>query len=72
MGALGTLTLNVMAMTWTLKARQDPSRAMVRVAATILVSAAALARVLAGLGVFDPQVLFVMASIIWSLSLIHI
>jgi uncharacterized protein involved in response to NO len=65
-GALGTLTLNVMAMTWTLKARQDPSRARVRVAATILVGAAALARVLAGLGVFDPQVLFVIASMIWS------
>lgn len=65
-GSLGTLTLNVMAMTWTLKARQDPSRAAVRVAATILVGAAALARVLAGLGVFDPHVLFVLASMIWS------
>jgi uncharacterized protein involved in response to NO len=65
-GALGTLTLNVMAMTWTLKARQDPSRARVRVWATILVGAAALARVLAGLAVFDPQVLLVIASMIWS------
>jgi uncharacterized protein involved in response to NO len=65
-GALGTLTLNVMAMTWTLKARQDPSRARVRVGATLLVGAAALVRVLAGLGVFDPQVLFVIASMIWS------
>jgi uncharacterized protein involved in response to NO len=65
-GALGTLTLNVMAMTWTLKARQDPSRARVRVGATLLVGAAALTRVLAGLGVFDPQVLFVIASMIWS------
>jgi uncharacterized protein involved in response to NO len=65
-GALGTLTLNVMAMTWTLKARQDPSRARVRVGATVLVGAAALARVLAGLGVIDPQVLFVIASMIWS------
>jgi uncharacterized protein involved in response to NO len=63
---VGTLTLNVMAMTWTLKARQDPSRATVRVAATILVGGAALARVLAGLGVLDPQVLFVMASMLWS------
>ncbi len=65
-GALGTLTLNVMAMTWTLKARQDPSRARVRVGATILVGAAALARVLAGLGVFDPQVLLVIAATSWS------
>jgi uncharacterized protein involved in response to NO len=65
-GALGTLTLNVMAMTWTLKAREDPSRAHLRVGATVLVGAAALARVLAGLGTFDPQVLFLMASMLWS------
>jgi uncharacterized protein involved in response to NO len=65
-GALGTLTLNVMAMTWTLKARQDPSRAAARVAATILVGAAALARVLAGLRGLDPQELVVIASMLWS------
>ncbi len=65
-GALGTLTLNVMAMTWTLKAGQDPSRAGVRVAATILLGAAALARGLAGLGTFDPQLLLVIASAAWS------
>jgi hypothetical protein len=34
--------------------------------ATILVGTAALARVLAGLGVFDPQVLLVIASMAWS------
>jgi hypothetical protein len=55
-----------MAMTWTLKAREDPSRAHLRVGATVLVGAAALARVLAGLGTFDPQVLFLMASMLWS------
>lgn len=65
-GALGTLTLNVMAMTWTLKARQDPSRAGARVGATILLGAAASARVLASLAVFDPQVLLVIASTTWS------
>jgi uncharacterized protein involved in response to NO len=65
-GALGTLTLNVMAMTWTLKARQDPSRARVRVGATILIGAAALTRALAGLAVFDPQVLLVIAATAWS------
>ncbi|MEO8655295.1 MAG: NnrS family protein [Ramlibacter sp.] len=65
-GALGTLTLNVMAMTLTLKARRDPSRARVRVAATVLVGAAALARVLAGLGVTDPQALLMIASMLWS------
>lgn len=65
-GALGTLTLNVMAMTWTLRARQDPSRARVRIGATILVGTAALARVLASLGVFDPQLLYAIAAATWS------
>ena len=65
-GALGTLTLNVMAMTWTLKARQEPSRARVQVWATILLAAATLARVLAGLAVFDPKVLLLVASTAWS------
>ena len=65
-GALGTLTLNVMAMTWTLKAGEDPSRDRARVAATVLVGAAALARVLAGVGAFDPLRLFVIAAALWS------
>ena len=65
-GALGTLTLNVMAMTWTLKARQDPSRDRVRVGATVLVGVAALARVLAGLAVFDALSLLVIAAAAWS------
>lgn len=65
-GALGTLTLNVMAMTWTLKAGQDPSRARVRVAATILIAGATLARVLAGLGTLDPQVLLLIAAAAWA------
>ena len=65
-GALGTLTLNVMAMTWTLKARQDPSRARVRVTATVLLGAAVLARVLAGLETLDPQTMLVIAAMLWS------
>lgn len=65
-GALGTLTLNVMATMWTLKARQDPSRARLRVWATVLVGAATLARVLAGLGAKDAQVLFAIAPVLWS------
>ena len=65
-GALGTLTLNVMAMTWTLKARQDPSRDRVRVGATVLVGVAALARVLAGLALFDALSLLVIAAAAWS------
>ena len=65
-GALGTLTLNVMVMTWTLKARQDPSRARAPVWATILIGAAALARALASLGVYDPPVLLQLAALCWS------
>jgi uncharacterized protein involved in response to NO len=65
-GALGTLTLNVMAMTWTLKARQDPSRARAPVWATILIGAAALARALAGLGVYDASALLRFAALCWS------
>ncbi|OIQ94183.1 NnrS protein [mine drainage metagenome] len=61
-GALGTLTLNVMAMTWTLKARQNPSRARMRIGATALIGVAALARVLA---VFDYRMLLLIASTAW-------
>lgn len=67
-GALGTLTLNVMVMTLTLKARQDPSRARTPVWATVLVGVAALARALASMGVYDPLPLLVLvlASLCWS------
>jgi uncharacterized protein involved in response to NO len=65
-GALGTLTLNVMVMTWTLKARQDPSRARAPVWATILIGAAALTRALASLGVYDPLAPLQLASLCWS------
>lgn len=65
-GALGTLTLNVMFMTSMLKARQDPARARTPVWATLLIAAATLARVLAGLGVHDPLALMQFAAICWS------
>ena len=65
-GALGTLTLNVMAMTWTLKTGHDPSRARLRIAATVLVGGATLARVLAGQGTFDLQLLLLIAATMWS------
>ena len=65
-GALGTLTLNVMVMTWTLKARQDPARARALVWATLLIAAAALARALASLGVYDPLVLLQLAAVCWA------
>ncbi len=65
-GALGTLTLNVMAMTWTLKAREDPARDRARVAATLLLAGATLARVLGGVGAFDPPGLYELAAILWA------
>ena len=65
-GGLGTLTLNVMAMTWALKARQDPARARLPVWGTLLIAAATLARALAGLGVDDTRALFWLASLCWS------
>ena len=65
-GGLGTLTLNVMAMTWALRARQDPARAYLPVWGTILIAAATLARALAGLRVPDAQALLWFASLCWS------
>lgn len=65
-GALGTLTLNVMHMTWSLKARADPARSRVPVWATLLIGVAALLRALAGTGVGDPPGLFLFASFCWS------
>ena len=62
-GGLGTLTLNVMALTWLQRARQAPSRARIQVWGTLLIAVATLARALAGLGVFDPQQLLLLASL---------
>jgi uncharacterized protein involved in response to NO len=65
-GSLGTLTINVMAMTWTLKARLDPSRASLTIAATLLIAAATLARVLAAIDVDDRMPWLVAAAVSWS------
>ncbi len=43
-GAIGTLTFNVMAFAWLLRARRDPSRSRIIVWGTLLIAAAALAR----------------------------
>ena len=65
-GGLGTLTLNVIAMTWLQRARKNPSRARLPVWGTLLIAVATLARALAGLGDFDPQPLLLLASSCWS------
>lgn len=65
-GSLGTLTLNVMATTWIRKARREPVDFAAPIWGTILLAAATLARVLAGLGVYDPVTLLVAAAACWS------
>jgi len=65
-GSLGTLTLNVMAMTSLLKTRQDPSRARLPLWGSVLIAEATLARVLAGPGIHDPQFLLTLAALCWS------
>lgn len=66
-GSLGTLTLNVMATTWALKARANPAHdARLRIGSTVLIGIATLARALAGLAAFDPQVLLGIAATAWS------
>jgi uncharacterized protein involved in response to NO len=65
-GSLGTLTLNVMAMTRLLKARRGPASTPLPVAGTLLLAAAAIVRVFAGYAAGDPRALLVAASLAWS------
>lgn len=65
-GALGTLTLNVMAMAWHLRARADPSRARAPVWGTGLVALAALARFAAELAPAHAPWLLGLAALAWS------
>jgi uncharacterized protein involved in response to NO len=75
-GSLGTLTINVMAMTWTLKVRLPPSRASLNIAATLLIAGATLARVLAAVDLDDRTSWLLAASLCWSsafaLLLVHL
>ena len=75
-GALGTLTLNVMNMTWTHKAKIDPTHSRIPVWATTLIAMAVLARVMAGSVIYDPVILLQLAALFWSgafvLLLIHL
>ena len=65
-GALGTLTLNVMHMTWTHKAKLDPTYTSAPVWATLLIATAVLARLIASFGIYDSIVLLRLAAILWS------
>lgn len=62
-GALGTLTLNVMAMSWALKNRFDPARSPEVPWGTGLIAAAVLCRIA---GSFDPNPWLSLAAACWS------
>ncbi len=62
-GALGTLTLNVMAMSWALKHRFDPARSAELPWGTALIAAAVLCRIA---GSFDPNPWLTLAAACWS------
>ncbi|HKI65325.1 MAG TPA: NnrS family protein [Burkholderiales bacterium] len=65
-GGLGTLTLNVMAMTSMLKARLEPSRARIPVWGTLLIAAATLARAQAGESALASPEWLWFAALCWS------
>jgi uncharacterized protein involved in response to NO len=64
-GSLGTLTINVMALTWTLKARAGPARVLT-VSATLLIATATVARLLSASDVGDPRWWLLAAASCWS------
>jgi len=65
-GALGTLTINVMALTQARLARRDPAREPLPLLATFLVGVAALARIAEGFAARHAIALLVLAAIAWS------
>ncbi|HEY5366948.1 MAG TPA: NnrS family protein [Casimicrobiaceae bacterium] len=65
-GSLGTLTLNVMAMTWLLRARRNPASTRLPVLATLLLALATALRAFAGGAVLEPEVALLAASLCWS------
>ncbi len=69
-GSLGTLTVNVMAMTRLLKARQSPARTRLPVVATLLLAAATVLRVLAAYAIGDARALLIAASFAWSAAFV--
>jgi uncharacterized protein involved in response to NO len=67
-GALGSLSLGVMARTRLQRAKADPAKSPLIVAGTILIGLAALARGVAGLGLLDTLTLLWLAALAWSLA----
>lgn len=67
-GSIGTLTINVMALTAARLARLDPAREMLPVASTVLVAAATAARVLAELAPVWRSAMLWAAAVCWALA----
>jgi uncharacterized protein involved in response to NO len=67
-GAMGTLTLNVMALTWTRVARRDPARLAWTPAATALIAAATLARLAAECDAARGAAWLGIAAACWSIA----
>ncbi len=65
-GALGTLTLNVMALTIARLTRHDPARSSVPAWGTLLVACATLARAAADFGGIDRRTALALATVAWS------
>lgn len=62
-GAIGTLTLNVMAMSWLLRKRRDPAQCAPIVWGTVLLAAAVVFRLA---GAVDPQPWLLAAALCWT------
>lgn len=67
-GALGSLSLGVMARTRLQRAKANPAEEPSIIISTALIGAAALARALAGVGAFDYSSLLWLAALAWSLA----
>lgn len=67
-GALGSLTLGVMARTRLQRAKASPAEEPSIAISTALIGLAALARALAGVGAFDYSSLLWLAALAWSLA----
>jgi uncharacterized protein involved in response to NO len=67
-GSLGTLTLNVMSMTWLLRARRNPASTHVPALGTLLLALATVLRALAGTGAMETRTMLLAASLCWSVA----
>lgn len=67
-GALGSLTLGVMARTRLQRAKENPAESPIIVISTVLLGLATAVRALAGVGAFDYAALLWLSALAWSLA----